>query len=556
MKRLIHIAAVVIFTLGQILPYRPAYAGDPVPNPVSPAESSSPTIAIDTATQSSDQEVAPTNTTEPTDTTQFLASMDATPLSAEEAPATFVLQGDVNGDLKVDSQDLTILFQAGKYETGEAATPEEGDLDGNGVFETSDLIILARNYGREVLHQMAFGDGTFVIEKQPDQEGNVKTFARVYPPTSEEPLVEFEIEEKFQTEVTEHNFNIMLTTITPKTTDGKSIQFNSYTQNGEPSVANYSVEEPVTSHLLGEELIRETEYGLRPVGESYAFQLLDDLLWDVTENRRTVQQVFYSTNDMGVSHISQISYYHRSGSSSGTVLQVLLPPQSREPWLTVLDSPSSVLFSGKVTDYSFTTEESTGLLTTLTATAEDGRKISVVITPAGIGVELREEEVVESKRFPKGLTRVTSFIVVGDGKGGQQVLPHQIRLLDSEGHDIQLTTNTYEQTTGELFAVYTRYSEVVDDHTELRLALTRTHVSTKDETAHLFINDNEFTSTLDLVPSSIRITSEIPSGLFETLSADLTSGGAILIDAFEPNGGIDVDLRDSTLFVAAVTAAF
>ena len=159
-------------------------------------------------------------------------------------------------------------------------------------------------------------------------------------------------------------------------------------------MANYSVEEPVTSHLLGEELIRETEYGLRPVGESYAFQLLDDLLWDVTENRRTVQQVFYSTNDMGVSHISQISYYHRSGSSSGTVLQVLLPPQSREPWLTVLDSPSSVLFSGKVTDYSFTTEESTGLLTTLTATAEDGRKISVVITPAGIGVELREEEVV------------------------------------------------------------------------------------------------------------------------------------------------------------------
>lgn len=54
--------------------------------------------------------------------------------------------GDVNGDGIFDSSDLLLVFQAGEYEDGNPgnSTFEEGDWDGDGDFTTSDLLLAFR----------------------------------------------------------------------------------------------------------------------------------------------------------------------------------------------------------------------------------------------------------------------------------------------------------------------------------------------------------------------------------------------------------------------------
>jgi regulation of enolase protein 1 (concanavalin A-like superfamily) len=67
--------------------------------------------------------------------------------AALEVPVQFdfgIYAGDVNGDLKVNFDDL--LVQARNY--GKSGNYSQGDLDYNGVVNFDDLLILARRYGR------------------------------------------------------------------------------------------------------------------------------------------------------------------------------------------------------------------------------------------------------------------------------------------------------------------------------------------------------------------------------------------------------------------------
>ena len=48
--------------------------------------------------------------------------------------------GDANLDLEFNSSDMVKVFVAGKYETGEVATWDEGDWNGNTKFESSDMV--------------------------------------------------------------------------------------------------------------------------------------------------------------------------------------------------------------------------------------------------------------------------------------------------------------------------------------------------------------------------------------------------------------------------------
>lgn len=53
---------------------------------------------------------------------------------------THRLYGDSNGDLQFNSADLVTVFVAGKYETGQPATFNEGDWNGDGFFTSQDFV--------------------------------------------------------------------------------------------------------------------------------------------------------------------------------------------------------------------------------------------------------------------------------------------------------------------------------------------------------------------------------------------------------------------------------
>lgn len=57
--------------------------------------------------------------------------------------------GDSNLDGQFSSTDLVDVFQAGKFETGQAASWAEGDWDGNGSFGTSDMVFAFQGGGYE-----------------------------------------------------------------------------------------------------------------------------------------------------------------------------------------------------------------------------------------------------------------------------------------------------------------------------------------------------------------------------------------------------------------------
>ena len=97
---------------------------------------------------------------------------------------------------------------------------------------------------------------------------------------------------------------------------------------------------------------------------------------------------------MGTSYILEIAF-QATGPSIAYFFILGSPLQSAYPVIMLVEAEEAPgrkehHFAREIVDYSFTTEESTGLLTTLTATAEDGRQISVVVTPAGIDVDLRD----------------------------------------------------------------------------------------------------------------------------------------------------------------------
>ncbi len=57
--------------------------------------------------------------------------------------------GDSNVDGEFNSGDLVVVFGAGKYETGEAATWETGDWDGDMLFDSGDLVAAFADGGYE-----------------------------------------------------------------------------------------------------------------------------------------------------------------------------------------------------------------------------------------------------------------------------------------------------------------------------------------------------------------------------------------------------------------------
>ena len=57
--------------------------------------------------------------------------------------------GDANHDGIFDSSDLVQIMSAGKYETGELASWEEGDWNGDLDFDTTDLVVAFQGGGFE-----------------------------------------------------------------------------------------------------------------------------------------------------------------------------------------------------------------------------------------------------------------------------------------------------------------------------------------------------------------------------------------------------------------------
>lgn len=49
--------------------------------------------------------------------------------------------GDADRNNQFNSTDLVTIFQAGKYETGQAADWDEGDFNHDGVFNSSDIVV-------------------------------------------------------------------------------------------------------------------------------------------------------------------------------------------------------------------------------------------------------------------------------------------------------------------------------------------------------------------------------------------------------------------------------
>ena len=57
------------------------------------------------------------------------------------------LRGDADLDGDVDSDDLVVGFQAGKWNTGEYATAFEGDANGDFVYDSADLVQIFQDGG-------------------------------------------------------------------------------------------------------------------------------------------------------------------------------------------------------------------------------------------------------------------------------------------------------------------------------------------------------------------------------------------------------------------------
>jgi hypothetical protein len=64
------------------------------------------------------------------------------------AVVQLTIPGDINGDFKVNLQDLVLLANAYESYHGDARWNPNADIDGNGVVGLTDLVTIAMNYGR------------------------------------------------------------------------------------------------------------------------------------------------------------------------------------------------------------------------------------------------------------------------------------------------------------------------------------------------------------------------------------------------------------------------
>jgi hypothetical protein len=58
--------------------------------------------------------------------------------------------GDSNLDMEFNSSDFVLVFTAGKYETGEMATWDQGDWSGDMLFNSSDFVLAFQQGGYEL----------------------------------------------------------------------------------------------------------------------------------------------------------------------------------------------------------------------------------------------------------------------------------------------------------------------------------------------------------------------------------------------------------------------
>lgn len=72
-------------------------------------------------------------------------TVDGQELSAIDQVVADWFMGDVDGNGYFNSGDLVKMFENGKYETGEAATRFEGDFNRDGVFDSSDFVFALSN---------------------------------------------------------------------------------------------------------------------------------------------------------------------------------------------------------------------------------------------------------------------------------------------------------------------------------------------------------------------------------------------------------------------------
>ena len=61
---------------------------------------------------------------------------------------TNTISGDINGDFKVDLDDLVLFAKAYGSKPGDSKWNPNADIDGNGIIGLSDLAVLAQNYGK------------------------------------------------------------------------------------------------------------------------------------------------------------------------------------------------------------------------------------------------------------------------------------------------------------------------------------------------------------------------------------------------------------------------
>lgn len=64
------------------------------------------------------------------------------PLEARQLLACDVIVEDANHDCQVDEADFIQALQAGRFDNGQAATAEQGDWNGDGLFDSADLVAM------------------------------------------------------------------------------------------------------------------------------------------------------------------------------------------------------------------------------------------------------------------------------------------------------------------------------------------------------------------------------------------------------------------------------
>jgi hypothetical protein len=142
--------------------------------------------------------------------------------------------------------------------------------------------------------------------------------------------------------------------------------------------------------LYQETLKRSTQYRFKEVHGEPVFQPIN-FLWRA-QNGQIAQSIQHTYGDDGEIIGRSLTYYHRTPRVSHSVVQLdsglYYTPSADAIQLTLMNpDPFETIFSGLLEDFS-TTQEASGLIRALTATAADGRQIVGIITPEGLDVSI------------------------------------------------------------------------------------------------------------------------------------------------------------------------